>query len=131
MGKIGNFGNSIVFETSDRRILTFSGFTQKVSAQWSSHKIIGQKSRSEFNGPELRNVSFTVVVDASLGVCPRSIIEGIERAIEIGIVDYLVIGGRLVGTRWLIKSMSEKWDELYSQGELVRATLNLSLEEYT
>lgn len=130
MGRIGNFGNHIIFETSDRKILTFSGFAQKVSAQWSSHNIIGQRSRSEFNGPALRNVSFTIVVDATLGVKPRYIIESIERAVEQGIVDYLVIGGKLIGTKWTINSMSERWDEIYSGGELAKATLNLSLEEY-
>ena len=35
MGLIGNFGSRIVFETSDRRILTFSGMTRKVSGKYS------------------------------------------------------------------------------------------------
>ena len=30
MGMIGNFGSRIVFETSDRKILTFSGLSQKI-----------------------------------------------------------------------------------------------------
>ena len=45
MGMIGNFGSRIVFETSDRKILTFSGLSQKVSGKYSKHSIIGQKDR--------------------------------------------------------------------------------------
>ena len=48
MGMIGNFGSRIVFETSDRKILTFSGLSQKVSGKYSKHSIIGQKDRPEF-----------------------------------------------------------------------------------
>ena len=40
MGLVGNFGSSIVFETSDRRILTFSGMSQKISGKCAKHGVI-------------------------------------------------------------------------------------------
>lgn len=132
MGQIGNWGNNIVFETSDQRILTFSDMKQKISGEWAVHKIIGQKARSEFKGPGLRSVSFTVLLDAALGVRPRTVMERLEEAVEKGTTDYLVIGGRMVGKyQWRCTSLSESWDLLYNRGELVRGKVTLTMEEYT
>lgn len=128
---IGNFGRLIVFETNDQKMLTFSGFTQKVSSEWSAHKMIGQKSQKEFNGAGLRSVTFTVMLDVLLGIRPRQILEEIEKAIETGRAEYLVIGSRPVSeNKFVITSMSEKWDVIMNRGELARATISLSLEEY-
>lgn len=131
MGAIGNFGSSIVFETSDRRILTFSGMTQKVSGKYSKHSVIGQKDRAEFTGPGNRSISFKIFLDVSLGIRPRDVIEKIEKAVESGEVEYLVIGGKLIGkNRFYISSVSEAMDVIMGRGEIVRATLNVSMEEY-
>ena len=43
MGMVGNFGSRITFQTSDQRILTFSGMTQKVSGKYAKHSIQGQR----------------------------------------------------------------------------------------
>ena len=48
-----------------------------------------------------------------------------------GSAEYLVIGGRLVGRRpFRVTGSSEAWDKVYSRGELAKATLTISLEEY-
>ena len=52
--------------------------------------------------------------------------------VEKGKIDYLVIGGRAVGeNRFAITSMSEAWDVVYSGGELAKASVSVTLEEYT
>ncbi len=131
MGVIGNFGSRIVFETSDQRILTFSEMKQKISGKYSKHSIIGQKDRAEFTGPGNRSVSFKILLDATLGVRPREVIDNIESAVENGETAYLVIGGRLIGkNKFYISSMTEAMDVVMSGGEIARATLNISLEEY-
>ncbi len=131
MGMIGNFGSRIIFETSDRKILTFSGMNQKVSGKYSKHSVIGQKDRAEFTGPGNRSVSFKMLLDVSLGIRPREIMEHIEEAVETGEVGYLVIGGRPIGSnKFYISSMSEAMDVVMGRGEIVRATLNVSMEEY-
>lgn len=131
MGVIGNFGSRIIFETSDRRILTFSGMTQKISGKYANHNVVGQKDRPEFTGPGSRSVSFTIVLDVNMGVRPREIMERIEDAVENGETAYLVIGGRPVGqNKFYISSMSEAFDVVLSHGEIARATLNVSMEEY-
>ena len=132
MGLVGNFGSSIVFETSDRRILTFSGMSQKISGKYAKHGVIGQKDRPEFTGPGNRSVSFKILLDVSMGIRPAEIMKRIENAVESGEAEYLVIGGRLVGeNKFYISSVSEAWDVAMGGGEIAQATLNVSMEEYT
>lgn len=131
MSKIGNLGKQIVFKTSDKKILTFNDFKQSVSGRWAVHERIGEKPRSEFIGPGLRSISFTIVLSASNGVRPRKTLEKIENMIEEGAVEYLIIGGEKVGYyKWKITDMSETWDVIYSKGQLARATASITLEEY-
>ena len=40
MGRIGNFGKLIVFETSDSRILNFTDYQRTISANWAKHERI-------------------------------------------------------------------------------------------
>ena len=131
MGMVGNFGSRIVFETSDRRILAFSGMTQKISGKYSKHSVIGKKDRPEFTGPGNRNISFKILLDVSLGVRPSDVMSNIENAVDNGEIEYLVIGGRLIGrNKFYISSVSEAMDVVMSGGEIARATLNISMEEY-
>ncbi len=131
MGLIGNFGKRIVFETSDRRILTFSGMSQKVSGKYSKHNVIGQKDRPEFTGPGNRSISFKILLDVSMGIRPRDIMNNIETAVEKGETEYLIIGGRPIGdNKFCISSVSEVFDVVMGKGEIARASLNVSMEEY-
>lgn len=131
MGAIGNLGSAIVFETSDSRILTFSGMTQKISGKYTKHGVIGKKDRPEFTGPGNRSVSFKILLDVSIGVRPKDIMDRMERAVESGETNYLVVGGRPVGeNKFYISSLSEAYDVVMSHGEIARASMNVTLEEY-
>lgn len=131
MAQIGSFGKLIVFETSDSRVLNFKDFQKTVSANWGKHERIGKKPLSEFLNPQLQGITFTVTLNAQHGVRPRKTLENIENAIESGRVESLVVGAGKVGkNRWKITQMSETWDTILSHGELMKATLNLTLEEY-
>lgn len=131
MGMIGNFGSRIIFEVSGDKVLTFSGLTQKVSGNYAKHSVIGQKDRPEFTGPGNRSLTLKIVLDVSLGIRPRDVMEDIEQAVETAETEYLVIGGRVIGeNRFYISSASEAIDVILSGGEIARVTLNLTLEEY-
>lgn len=128
---VGNFGSRITFQTSDQRILTFSGMTQKVSGKYAKHSIQGQKDRPEFTGPGNRSVSFKIVLNVMLGIRPREVLNSIEAAVESGEAEYLVIGGWPVGNnRFYISSVSEAYDMVLAGGEIASATLNVTMEEY-
>ena len=81
MGKIGNFGKLIVFETSDAKILNFNNFQKTVSGNWGTHDRIGKKPQSEFLGAGLSGVTFDIALNAQHGVRPRNTIKAIENAV--------------------------------------------------
>ncbi len=131
MAKIGNFGKLITFETSDARVLNFTGFQKTVSGNWTLHERIGKKPQSEFLNANLQQITFTITLNAQHGVRPRNTMESLESAVEKGRVESLVIGGRKVGkNKWKITQMSEAWDIVMSGGQIQKATLNITMEEY-
>lgn len=129
---IGNWGKVIKFEVTSMKSLTFHNFKRTVSGRWKSHPIVGRKPKGEFSGPDASGISMDITLSAEHGVKPRATIELLESATEGGIVDYLYIGGRRVGTGKLaLESVSETWDEIWNNGELVKAKASLTFSEYS
>lgn len=131
IGIIGNFGETITFAVNADKLVTFSDFNRTVSGKWIVHDSIGKRGKTEFVGPDLSNNTMTVILDASHGIDPRKMINTIEKAVRKGTVEYLVIGGKKVGTKKLrITQMSEEWEEIYYNGFLYRAAVNLTFDDY-
>ena len=131
MPSVGSWGNVLIFSTSDQKILTFNEFCRTVSGNWAKHSRIGLKDKSEFTGPGLQKVKFTIVLMSELGVAPRKMMDIIANAVETGEVNVLVIGGKRVGTgQWAITESSEAWDTFLSRGELTKAKVDITMEEY-
>ena len=128
---IGTLGRKIIFEVSDNRVLTFESMSREVSGRWTEHEVLGVKPKAEFLGPGLQTISLTIHLSAALGVKPRRILDMVERMVERGTAEYLVIGGRLLGRRtFRVTGSSEACDKVYRRVELSKATLTISLEEY-
>lgn len=128
---IGNLGKTITFEVSDKKVLTFTNLSWTVKGRWTQHNIVDSKPKSEFLGPDLDGITFTVKLSAMHGVKPRKTLEKIEKAVTNGTVLPFIVGGKKVGSNsWVITSVSEKWNCVYSKGELVTAEVNLTLMEY-
>ena len=131
MAKIGSFGKSIIFETSDKRILTPNGLQKKISARWQKHDLINATPRQQFIGPDLDQVTFTITLDANHGVKPRKTMENIQKLIKNGTPDRLVIGKSAVGAgKYVITEVSESWDRILNKGELLQAKVDITLEQY-
>ena len=129
-GMIGSFG-SVVFQTSDRKILTPRGIQQTTGSSWALHDIFGGKQKAEYTGQVLRTFSFDITLSAELGVRPRKTLEQLEKMAESREAYLLVIGGRPIGENpWRLVSLSETWDTVLNRGELVSAKASLNLEEY-
>lgn len=127
---VGLFGE-IRFRVSDSRVLTFRNFKREISADWNSMERIGQKPLVEFGGPKLQSISFEMILDASLGVPPRAMLSRLERMTESGEAYDLVIGGKRIGAHsWVIVKCSQAWDVIQRRGEIYRAVVTLSLQEY-
>ena len=131
MATIGNFGKLITFEVSSEKMLALKDLKRTVAGRWKKHEILGATPRSEFQGPDLDETTVTAILSAEHGVKPRATIERLEAAARSGEVDYLIIGGKRVGTgKVYISSISEEWDTIWNKGELVKATINITFAEY-
>lgn len=127
---IGYFGD-IVFETSDKKILTFTDFKRTVSANFSEHARIGKKSRLEFNGPENQEVTFKIKILAGHGVKPWKTLHKLVVACEKGEVRTLVIGTHKVGGgNYVITKLGAQYDHVWNGGELVGVSIDVTLKEY-
>lgn len=128
---IGTLGTDLVFTVSDNYVFTFAGMTRDVSSRWATHETPGVKPRAEFLGPGLQSVSLPITLSSNLGVKPRQMLDVVEQMVETGDTEYLILGYRPVGkNRFRVTASSETWDVIYNQGELARAKLTLTLEEY-
>lgn len=131
MAQIGNFGKLITFEVSSEKMLALKDLKRTVAGRWKKHEIVGAAPHSEFQGPDLDETTVTAILSAEHGVKPRATIERLEAAARSGEVDYLIIGGKRVGTgKVYISSISEEWDTIWNKGELVKATINITFAEY-
>ena len=130
MATIGSLGSLITFEVSDKKILTFKDLQVNASGSWSYHDIISKKPRSEFNGAELKDSSFSIVLSAEHGVKPRETLDKIVKAVESGTVMSFTLGGKIIGSNWIIKSNSGMYDIVMNKGEVAKATVKITIEEY-
>lgn len=127
---IGYYGD-IVFETSDSRILNFSEFQRSTASRWAKHETIGKKPASEFLGPDLDTISFTVHLNGLYGVRP---VEEMNRWLiksRAGTAETLVIGNRALGVdKWVVKSVSQVWGTILNRGQVISGNVDVELEEY-
>lgn len=127
---IGLLG-SVRFMVSERKVLTFHNMKREISSSWSSIERIGQKPLVEYGGPNLQTVSLEITLNASLGAKPASLMRTLERMAESDQAYDLVLGRKRVGShQWVITKCSQAYNIILRGGEIYKATLNLSLQEY-
>lgn len=127
---IGYFGD-IVFETSDKRILTFSGFQRNISSRWADHETIGKKPTSEFLGPGLDTISFVVTLNGSFGVKPKQEMDKWLIYARNGNAETLVVGNGALGVdKWTVQSVSQMWDVVWNDGKVFKGKVEVTLKEY-
>ena len=128
---IGHIGKTVVFETSDRKILNFTKMQRTVKGRWASHPRIGKKPKKQFLGPDADQVTFSITLNAEHGVRPRKTVENIEKLIRTGKPQTVVIGSKKVGSnKYAITEISENWKTILNKGEVVKITCDITLEEY-
>jgi hypothetical protein len=127
---IGSFGD-VIFEVSTRRVRTFDNFARGGSGRWAEHEIINQKPVPEFTGPGLEEISFSVRLDANMGVNPESELKKLREMRDTGKVADLIIGGEPISeSMWVLESLREQHKVFSGNGRIIIATAELSLKEY-
>lgn len=125
---IGTFG-PLTFETSEKKIRTFDAFKRKTTAKFGDHEIIGLKPKTEFIAPGLDDISFQVVFSAYLGLSPAKEIDQLREIVQKGEYHPLIIGGKTLG-KFVVESLSEAWKDVDNQGNLIHASMDVSMKEY-
>lgn len=127
---IGYFGK-VVFKASHKKVLTFSDLKHDTAGRWEKHNVIGKKPTSEFIGPDLDTISFTIHLNGANGVKPRTEMEKWIKMANNGVAEILVIGHKPLGKdKWIVKSVSNVWDVVFNKGELYSGKIDVTLEEY-
>lgn len=127
---VGGFGD-VIFETSDKRILTYKNFRRDIIVRYGISEVIGQKPKSEFLGPGLDTVTFEVSLNISLGHDPYTIMTQFIEYTREGHAYPLVIGSRAIGVdRWKITGLGEPVYSFGPEGQILSGALELTMEEY-
>ena len=130
---IGSFG-PVIFEVSDRRVRTFEELSFARTARYAEHEIVGRKPVTEFLGPGKGEASLSIRLDAARGLNPRNEIGRLRALCDAGTAAALVIGGQPVGgagCTYVLVTLAEGWTRVGGHGELLAATVELTLQEYT
>lgn len=127
---IGYMG-SVTFVVSSHYMLTPSKFQQGTEARWQDHDVIFHKPVSEFLGPELKSVSFEIILSAQHGITPEKEIKTLMAMCENGEVFPLIIGGKPVSSNyWRLESVSVGDTYYTATGKMTHAVVSVSLKEY-
>lgn len=127
---IGSFGD-IVFEVSAEKIRTFDNFVRSSAGRWSEHEVINQKPPSEFIGPGLDSISFSMRFDVQYGMNPRVEMEKLLIMERSGQAEILIIGGKGLGIdKWVITNLKQNWQTVDNQGNVLVGVAEVTLKEY-
>lgn len=130
MGVIAYFGSER-FEVSNTRALPINEFKRQTAGRYNSFDRIGKKPLTDYTGPGLDQIGFTVDLKTSLGVEPRDVLDHWASLADAGTTNILVLGGKVIGSNlWLVKSVSQTWGEVDGNGRILSATMELAFEEY-
>ncbi|MCY7486423.1 phage tail protein [Paenibacillus alvei] len=130
MNKIGSLG-PVVFVVSPEAIRTFDEFTRSSAGRWAKHEVLGKKPLSQWIGPGLDTISFTMWFDVQRRLNPRKELDRLVELDRKGKAMPLIVGGKAVGVGlWTITSLEQSWKTIDGKGNILFATANISLEEY-
>lgn len=125
---IGTYGD-VTFEVSTDRVRTFDGFTRSGKARWAVHELAQEKPVLQYVGPEAEEIKFSMNFSASLGLTPRTEVEKLRAIRDKGEPQTLTIGGQGMG-KWALESLDESHTRHDNRGNLLSASVNVSLKEY-
>ena len=127
MATIGNWGSIVKFQTSDKRILTPDKMKYSFAARINKHNVINGYPIVEFVGPDLQTTTFTIELNALLGVRPKVIEDKLWYSLAEGVVAPLVIGGRNICSKAMLTNMGAAYNIILKRGEIMSMTIDLTM----
>ena len=117
------------FTASENQVQTFSAMSRDTASRWATHEVITAKPKQEFLGPDLDGMSFSMVLTAWRGTDPVGLADQLRSFCQSGEYDYLILGGKNFG-KYVIESVSEAYETVTNAGQVIKATVDVTLKEY-
>lgn len=128
--QIGCLGD-IAFKVSSDMVRTISSVTWSGSANYNTHSRHLTDALTEFTGLAPDEMTFDIVLSVFLGVNPMTDLVKLWEYERKGQALPLVIGSKAYGKyRWVIKSHKINMQTFSGSGDLLEATVSVSLLEY-
>jgi phage protein U len=130
MATIGSLGK-IAFKVSSKQIITLKNFKRNGSARYSTHQRINNSALTEFTGNDPERITFDIILSASCGTNPQTVINQIEDYKSKGKILAFVLGGKPYGKyRWVIVSYNVTVETFDGKGNILNAIVSITLDEY-
>ena len=127
IGETGSFGE-IIFEVSSKKVKTFDSFKRQTSAKYAKHDIVGKKTKLQFTGLNLKEISFSIKLSTLLGVNVEEEIEKLNKILESEKSHKLILANEDCGN-YALESFDEDFSILGKNGAIKSVNINLKLIE--
>ena len=126
---IGALGD-VIFEVSSEKVETLRDVKRQSRARLATHEIVAGKSVLEFLGLEPDEITFTMQLNADLGVDVRAEHTRLLNMLREGEPQWLVLGGRALGQgRWYVTELTARTEHTDGWGLATFVTLDVTLRE--
>ena len=130
VAKIGSFGE-LVFMVSANTVKTFDDMSWDFSAKYTTHDRHIKEDLLEYMGPEIEEISFSMVFSVFFGVDPMAEINKLRGMVKTGRAERLVIGGKVYGSyKWVPQKGSVDLQRFDGKRNLWAAKVKVTLKEY-
>ena len=116
---------------SENFMLTPKDFEREGGSRWHDHKLLHKKPVSQFAGPDLEKVKFSIILSAMHGINPEFQLKRLREIRDDGILLPLVINYQpITNNFWRLDSLREGKNYFSGSGNLIRSEADLTLTEY-
>lgn len=130
MALIGAYGG-VPFQVSSDVVRTLEDAEWSGKSRWATHDRHLGHALTEFTGLEPDSFSFDMQLSAYLGINPMQSLVALWGYMRQGKPQPLVIGEKAYGKyRWSLTDMKIKLQNYDPNGNLLRATVSVTLQEY-
>lgn len=134
MSEIGSLGG-VTFEVSfvknRAKMLSFSDLTRTLSTEFAEHKRNGKKPLLEFSGPDLNELTMSIIAKAEFQINPIKVSEKLTKYAKDGERLPFLLGGKKVGSGYYaITNISQPYKEILANGKIAQMNFDVTLKEY-
>lgn len=132
MAIVGMFG-TVMFTTGSRLTQTFFDLRKHYPARYAHHAVHLQKPVTEFTGPELAEVEFSMNLSTRWGLNPQIMLAQLHRYHDSGQAAVLFVGGQLFSSGlglFILTELDEQHKYFSRMGIVIGVEVAVKMKEY-